>query len=328
MPDDIEVIQLRIWDKDFSSKTFWYLTSDLIGGKINPYSAPPPSERFVTLASTLAGTKFTVSSVSPPRVSVTTTGSADLIEIDAAVSATLNAVSTENWGTGFVAWNVGSTLQAGTGERVSLNGLGKYSFVATAINAATSTIVMEQGKNSALFLHDAYSAFCDGLELITDSTGRQSTARMLNIDTIRMGSAGGTSIVDLTSKDYITGAVTVYGANQGRSIFWGTDADDTFISGGGDSAIFGGGGFNQAQLGNGKDVLQFRNGVTSTNRIEGFDPNKDAIEIWRGRSEIDDAPTFLSQGNSTQMLWGGNIVEFAGLASISADNLMITTQFA
>jgi hypothetical protein len=143
-----------------------------------------------------------------------------------------------------------------------------------------------------------------------------------------MGSAGGTSIVDLTSKDYLTGAVTVYGADKGRSVFWGTDSDDTFISGGGDSVIFGGGGFNQAQLGAGKDILQFRSVVDSTNRIQGFDPTKDALEFWCGRTERVAAPTFLTQGNSTKMTWGNNTVEFEGIIGLSTESLMITTQFA
>ena len=287
-----------------------------------------PISQQVDIAPSQRGSRFRVQDAAASEVIVNLKGSSDLIEIDAEVSAILNAVTTENWGTGYVAWNVGSTLQAGTGERVSLNGLGKYSFVATAINAATSTIVLEQGKNSAFFLHDAYSAFYEGLTLSTDGTGRQSTARILDFDVIKMGSAGGNSIVDLTSKDYITGAVTVHGADKGRSIFWGTDSDDTYLSGGGDSVIFGGGGFNQLILGARKDVLQFRSTVDSTNLIKGFDPAKDVLELWRGRTETVEAPTFITEEKSTTMTWGGNTVQFEGLTGITAESLMISTQFA
>jgi len=287
-----------------------------------------PIPQQVDIAPSQRGSRFRVESDAAPEVIVNLKGSPDLIEINAEVSATLNAVTTENWGTGYVAWNVGGTIQAGTGERVSLNGLGKYSFVATAINEATSTIVLEQGKNSAFFLHDAYSAFYEGLTLSTDSTGRQSAARILDFDVIKMGSAGGNSIVDLTSKDYITGAVTVHGADKGRSIFWGTDSDDTFLSGGGDSVIFGGGGFNQSILGAGKDVLQFRSTVDSTNLIQGFDPTKDVLELWRGRTETVEAPTFITEGNSATMTWGSNTVQFEGLTGITAESLLISTQFA
>jgi Ca2+-binding RTX toxin-like protein len=287
-----------------------------------------PISQQVDIAPSQRGSRFRVQDAAASEVIVNLKGSSDLIEIDAEVSAILNAVTTENWGTGYVAWNVGSTLQAGTGERVSLNGLGKYSFVATAINAATSTIVLEQGKNSAFFLHDAYSAFYEGLTLSTDGTGRQSTARILDFDVIKMGSAGGNSIVDLTSKDYITGAVTVHGADKGRSIFWGTDSDDTYLSGGGDSVIFGGGGFNQLILGARKDVLQFRSTVDSANLIRGFDPTKDVLELWRGRTETVEAPTFITEEKSTTMTWGGNTVQFEGLTGITAESLMISTQFA
>ena len=287
-----------------------------------------PTSHQVEIAPSQRGSLFRVENAAVAEVIVNLKGSPDLVEIDAEVSATLNAVTTENWSTGYVALNVGSTIQAGTGERVSLNGLGKYSFVATAINAATSTVVLEQGKNSAFFLHDAYSAFYEGLTLSTDSTGRQSAARILDFDVIKMGSAGGNSIVDLTSKDYITGAVNVHGADKGRSIFWGTDSDDTFLSGGGDSVVFGGGGFNQSILGAGKDVLQFRSTVDSTNLIQGFDPTKDVLELWRGRTETVEAPTFITEGNSATMTWGSNTVQFEGITGLSTESLMITTRIA
>ena len=287
-----------------------------------------PTSHQVEIAPSQRGSLFRVENAAVAEVIVNLKGSPDLIEIDAEVSATLYAVATENWSTSYVALNVGSTLQAGTGERVSLNGLGKYSFVATAINAATSTIVLEQDKNTAFFLHDAYSAFYEGLTLSADSTGRQSAARILDFDVIKMGSAGGNSIVDLTSKDYIAGAVAVHGADKGRSIFWGTDSDDTFLSGGGDSVIFGGGGFNQSKLGAGKDVLQFRSTVDSTNLIQGFDPAKDVLELWRGRTETVEAPIFITDGNSTTMTWGSNAVQFEGLTGITAESLLTSTRFA
>lgn len=233
--------------------------------------------KFINMPTTKEGTAIIVNNLAYPETIAALNGSPDLLQVQAAVKVTVNAFCTETWATRYVAHNVGSTLQSVTGQKINLNGLGKYSFIATSIPDATSRIVLEQNKNTAFFLHDAYGAFYEGVALTIDFTKRQSAARVLDVDVIEMGSAGGISIVDLTSKDYVTGAVTVYGANQGRSIFWGTDADDAFVSGGGDSAIFGGGGFNQAQLGNGKDVLQFRNGVTSRNRIEGFDPSKDMI---------------------------------------------------
>jgi Ca2+-binding RTX toxin-like protein len=202
---------------------------------------------------------------------------------------------------------------------VSLRGLAKYTFVATAIQEATTTINLERSKDTAFFLHDAYSAFYTGLTLTADSSGRQSHQRVLNVDTIFMGSGGGTSIVDLTSKDYVTGAVTVYGADKGRSIFWGTDANDTFISGGGDSVIFGGAGSNSAFLGAGRDTLQYRAGVGAVDRVEGFDPSRDVVEFWTSPVEKVAAPVFSQLNGSTMLNWGGNTIEFVGLNLTSID---------
>ena len=200
--------------------------------------------------------------------------------------------------------------------------------MATAIPEATTTINLEANKNTAFFLHDAYSAFYEGLTLTPDSSGRRSTQRVLNVDTIKMGSAGGTSIVDLTSKDYVTGAVTVYGANQGRSIFWGTSSNDAFISGGGDSVIFGGGGVNQLTLGTGKDTIQYRSGANAIDKVSGFVVGQDKVELWSGKDQVSIEPNFALVNGSTVMTWGGNQIEFVGVADLNLSNLLPITRTA
>jgi hypothetical protein len=280
------------------------------------------------LPRTTLGKKVTIVDTALPSLEVTSQGSPDLIEIKAPVQATLNALTTKTHALGFVARNVGTTTNEGTGQIIPLVGLGKYTFVVTAIPEATTTINLEPAKDTAFFLHDAYSAFYEGLTLTPDSTGRQSHQRVLNVDTIVMGSGGGTSIVDLTSKDYVTGAVTVYGADKGRSIFWGTDANDTFISGGGDSVIFGGGGSNSASLGTGRDTLQYRLGVGAIDQISGFDPFNDVVELWMGKTESAFDPKFSSLNGSTVMTWGGNTLEFLDIADLTLSNLQVISRVA
>ena len=303
------------------------------GGYLDLYSlltyfeaedAPEP----VVLPVTETGSKVTIADTSSPDNIVTSQDSPDLIEIKAPVNAVLNALTTETHGLGLVARNVGSKTTAGTGQVVPLKGLGKYTFVATAIPEASTTINLEPAKDTAFFLHDAYSAFYTGLKLAPDSSGRQSHQRVLDVDTIFMGSGGGTSIVDLTSKDYVTGAVTVFGADKGRSIFWGTDANDTYISRGGDSVIFGGAGSNSASLGIGRDTLQYRAGVGAVDRVEGFDRTKDAVELWIGKDMVTIEPQFSSLNGSTLMQWGGNTVEFVGIADLTLSNLKVISRFA
>jgi Ca2+-binding RTX toxin-like protein len=277
---------------------------------------------------TAKGTLFSISDATVPVVSVSTVTSPDFINVQAAVTVELTAHTTATHGIGAIARNVGTLTSPGTGQLIHLKGVGKYSFVATAIPEATTTINLEPNKNTAFFLHDAYSAFYEGLTLTPDSSGRKSTQRALNVDTIKMGSAGGTSIVDLTSKDYVTGAVTVYGANQGRSIFWGTSSNDTFISGGGDSVIFGGGGANQLTLGTGKDTIQYRSGANATDKVSGFVLGRDKVELWIGKDQVTIEPRFDLVNGSTVMTWGGNTVEFVGVADLNLSNLLPITRTA
>jgi hypothetical protein len=192
------------------------------------------------LPATADGTRFTVNDPLSPDLQITSQASPDLVELQATVTATLHARTSSTWSSGFVAYNAGSSTAPGTGERIPVTGFGRFSFVATAIAETTTAIVLEPDQNSAYFLHDTYSAFFSGLNLQPDRYGRASAQRLLNIDTITMGSAGGTSIVDLTSSDYITGPMTVHGAASGTSIVWGSDADDSYISAGSDAVIYGG----------------------------------------------------------------------------------------
>jgi cyclophilin family peptidyl-prolyl cis-trans isomerase len=259
---------------------------------------------------------------------VTSTGSPDLIEAKVGVGLTLQARSTEVWGERYVARNVGHAGVPGTGERISLKGLARYAFVAHAIAAATTTIELEPEKDSALFLHDAHSAFHADVVRSSDSDQRASAQRLLEVDTIRMGSAGGTSIVDLTSTDYITGAVTVYTAGRGRSIVWGSEADDTVRSGGGDTVIYGGKGSNRLELGAGVDILQYRAGVAARDVVSAFEPGRDRLQLWASSGQAIDAPTLTTittaSATFSQLSWGGNTIDFLGLSNLQLHQLQIS----
>jgi len=263
---------------------------------------------------------------------VTSSGSPDLIEAQVGVGLTLQARSSEVWGDRHVARNVGHAGAPGTGERISLEGLARYSFVARAIAAATTTIELEPEKDSALFLHDAHSAFHADVVRSADREQRASAQRLLEVDTIRMGSAGGTSIVDLTSTDYVTGAVTVYAAYRGRSIVWASEANDTVISGGGDTVIYGGKGNNQLELGAGLDTLQYRAGVGARDVVSGFDPSRDRLQLWAASDQTIAAPALTTITTSSvsvrRLSWGGNSIDFLGLPNLQLQQLEISYAIA
>jgi ELWxxDGT repeat protein len=285
-----------------------------------------PHGRLEELLATPDGTRLTVNEPLSPTLQITSQGSPDLVELQAAVSATLHARTSSTWSSGFVAYNAGSPTAPGTGEKIPVTGLGRYSFVATAIPEATTAIVLEPDQNSAYFLHDTYSAFFSGLSLEPDSYGRASAQRLLNIDTITMGSAGGTSIVDLTSPDYITGSMTVFGAASGTSIVWGSDADDTYISAGSDAVIYGGLGSNTYTLGSGRETLQYRQmggGIGATDQIRGFDPSIDRLQFWAATDQLPSTPSLANNLSSSLLAWGGHNIEFLDHPALSLADLTI-----
>ena len=278
------------------------------------------------LPATAGGTHLTVNDPLSPDLQITSQGSPDLLELEAAVSATLHARTNSTWSRGFVAYNAGSPTAPGTGERIPVTGLGRYSFVATAIPEATTGIVLEPDQNTAYFLHDTYSAFFSGLNLEPDRYGRASAQRLLNIDRITMGSAGGTSIVDLTSPDYITGPMTVFGAASGTSIVWGSDADDSYISAGSDAVIYGGLGRNAYTLGSGRETIQYRqmsDAIGATDQIRGFDPNLDRLEFWSATDQQRSTPSLVNNLSSSLLAWGGHTIEFLDQPTLSLDDLTI-----
>ena len=285
-----------------------------------------PYGKLQELPATTGGSRLSVSDPLSPTLQITSQGSPDLLELKAAVPATLHARTSSTWSSGFVAYNAGSPSAPGTGERISVTGLGRYSFVATAIPEATTAIVLEPDQNSAYFLHDTYSAFFSGLSLQPDSYGRASAQRLLNIDTITMGSAGGTSIVDLTSPDYLTGAITVFGSARGTSIVWGAAADDTYISAGSDAVIYGGLGRNSYTLGSGRETLQYRqmrSGGGATDQIRGFDPSKDQLQLWSATNQQPSTPILTNTLSSSRLAWGGHSIEFLDQPNLSLADLTI-----
>jgi hypothetical protein len=107
-----------------------------------------------------------------------------------------------------------------------------------------------------------------------------------------------------------------------------TPPADTFISGGGDSLIYGGAGANRLTLGAGVDTLQYRSGVGAQDLISNFDPVKDKLQAWLGRDEVTIEPTFESSGSDTIVSWAGNTLTFLGLSNLSLDNLQISQHTA
>lgn len=167
--------------------------------------------------------------------------------------------------------NTSSTTQIGTGDKVTLEEMLR---VEDVIDGGADTDKIELGEgNIALFLHDALSGFHSSVELSSDSTGKQSKARLENIEKITGND--GNNIIDLTSPDYsLAGQSIEVDGGLGADIIWGSDANETIIGGDGDDELFGGAGTNVLTGGSGADEFQFtmtseNDSVTDFNAADG-----------------------------------------------------------
>ncbi|HYR34752.1 MAG TPA: VCBS domain-containing protein [Burkholderiales bacterium] len=130
--------------------------------------------------------------------------------------------------------NVGSPGKPGTGKEVSIAGKNRTDGIYVG-GAGSDTLNGTSGAD-ALLLDDG------------------AKPRLVSIETINMGD--GDDVVDLTSKRYTYGDVTVNG-NAGKDVIWTSAGNDVLDGGAGDDALAGGAG-NDVYVhgaGGGKDVI-------------------------------------------------------------------------
>ena len=251
----------------------------------------------------------------------------ELLQVSDDRPLTVQATPIGSWGNGFAAWNAGSRtaagqLMPGTGQRLSIQGLDRYGV--SLRNATRSQVSLDLGTgNHAFFLHDAWSSQSSELTTQVDSQGRTTAARFDQLSTIRLGdctAAGDTSLVDLTSRDFITGPITVLAGNTvgSRNVIWGSSDDETVVGAAADTLIFGGAGRNNLQLGSGTDRLQYVVAGRADDSISSFDPSRDRIELWGvsagKRQNLLASVSMQASGTDSVLSWEGNKLTFTGLS--------------
>jgi cyclophilin family peptidyl-prolyl cis-trans isomerase len=247
----------------------------------------------------------------------------ELLQVGDARPLTVQPTPIGRWDSGFGAWNAGSRTAAGqrlpgTGQRLPIQGLNRYAI--SLRNATGSQVSLDLGPgNHAFFLHDAWSPQSSELTPQLDSLGRTTAARFDQLKSIRLGdctAAGATSLVDLTSPDFITGPLTVLAGNTvgSRHVIWGSSSDETVIGGAADTLIFGGAGRNTLQLGSGTDQLQYVVAGGATDTIRHFDPSRDRIELWGLAPGTSPTLSLQASGADSVLRWEGNTLTFTGLS--------------
>lgn len=152
------------------------------------------------------------------------------------------------WLPGFRATNSGDPSGAGASTSFDLSGYGQSQDVFVG-SGANNTLVMADGKN-ALFLEDTLSLGAD-------------TVRLVNIQTIQLGTGG--QIIDLSSTTKSYGNVSVIG-NTGNDVIISNAGADTLSGGEGNDYIWGGSGNDTINGGAGTDTLL---GATGDDTLDG-----------------------------------------------------------
>jgi Ca2+-binding RTX toxin-like protein len=171
-------------------------------------------------------------------------------------------------------WGAVSTVNVGSGDAVSLNGLNRsfdiFDGGVTFENGApvddtattTDTLVLTSG-NDALLLDDFSSArlTIGGLHPlgVTYTNSSATAARVIAVDVIDTGD--GNDVVNLTSNTFTYGNVTILGG-QGNDTLWSAQGNDILNGGAGDDNL---------QAGTGDDTYTYTSGIDTVQDSGGID---------------------------------------------------------
>ncbi len=225
---------------------------------------------------------------------------------------TLAASADGNFTNGWSALNVGSPGFDGTGESVSINGQVR-SYDVFEGGAGVDRISLSSG-NDALFLDDSYSP--------------QPTpgGRIRDIEAIDAGD--GNDVVDLTSRNYSVGAVTVDGG-AGNDILWTSAGNDSVIGGTGNDRIWTGVGNDTIVGGAGSDTVDGSAGIDTAAfsssyggyRLTGIPSNFEIVDIDptngdTGTDRIQNVEFLDFNGTIVSTAWAINVAPAAANTTI------------
>ena len=210
---------------------------------------------------------------------ISTLEGADAVSVLAG-NDTITLTADAVWGSGYAALNVSNDVSIGTGQKTSIEGLKRFSDVIDG-GADIDTLNLTTG-NDAFFIDDVYSGHHSSLTLSQTTQGIDSTARIVNLESIYAGA--GNDIVDLTSSNFIlTQGVSINGGSD-DDVLWASNGNDTIDGGDGDDIIFGGYGIDTLTGGDGSDVFQFT-ASSGVGVIADFDLINDSIQLFYRNSD-------------------------------------------
>jgi len=208
------------------------------------------------------------------------------------------------YATGFSATNRTSSSQVGTEEQISISG---YSRIEALTDGGLGVDTIElSSENDAFFLHDSISRFHNSATLSQDSSGIDSTARIVGVEEI-LG-MGGNDVIDLTSQDFsLAGLSILIDGGTGNDVLWGSDADERILGGTGNDTLFGGIGSDTLEGGSGADTFEFTRTSTGATILD-FDPTEgDMLRFYNTESTQFDATSIALTADGIAMTYTHNL---------------------
>ena len=181
------------------------------------------------------------------------------------------------WTGQFVAHNEGSPGNPGTGKDAAIARKNR-SYDVFQGGPGTDVLIGTSG-DDALFLDDRYSPFPSARE-----------PRLSGIE--RIDGGGGSDVIDLTSRDYGYGDVTLDGGD-GNDVLWASAGNDVLFGGPGSDDLFGGSGSDSLNGGTGADTMSggagndLLNGGAGADTLKG-DAGHDVLEGMAGNDTLAD----------------------------------------
>ena len=215
----------------------------------------------------------------------------------------VSLVGTGSWGRFYAAMNIE------TGARENIGGKTRFASLVDGEEGADILVLTDGRAGDAFFLHDSYSRLHDDVTLAPDSTGRDTAARLIDLEEIRAGM--GDDIIDLTSTDFDLGGagITVFG-EAGNDVIWATSGDDVLHGGLGQDVMFGGDGDDTFTGGFGADIFEFvSSDIVQTDVINDYGAT-DTVKIYLRDGESELSAANISGGD---LVWGNLTIDFDGL---------------
>ena len=231
----------------------------------------------------------------------------------------VNLSSSVQWSAGYYAQNMDQTNAVGTGNIVQLTGKTRFSDVLDG-GVDTDTVNLTDSSD-AFFLHDSYSGFHQWLALTPDSDGRDSYARLIELEVVNAGD--GDDVIDMTSEDYSLDLLDMtLNGEAGDDILWAAQGDDTLNGGTGNDILNGSSGDDTLTGGSGADIFEFtatsgNDTITDYNQGEG-----DILRVYRRSTDTSEVSVDAVQD---KIMWqaDGNTVTIDFDTDITATNVTI-----